>query len=68
MRPVAHVRSSRSSTGDVLKVEELGDDVPPLLVAEGRAAEDGRTENDGLHWPHFDALKWPHLRRLLVSG
>jgi hypothetical protein len=25
-------------------------------------------ENDGLHRPHFDALKWPHLRRLLVSG
>jgi hypothetical protein len=25
-------------------------------------------ENDGLHWPHFDALKWPHLSRLLVSG
>ena len=25
-------------------------------------------ENDGLHWPHFDALKWPHPRRLLVSA
>ncbi len=24
--------------------------------------------SDDLHWPHRDALKWPHPRRVVVSG